>query len=97
VKGALAKGSMWSRLFGEISVKHVHVIIEFMEPGAPAAAMRWERRSTTEGGGTFELIGRSFEVAQREEGAGFAESLMAFFKGAVVRKEDVADVLSRME
>ena len=75
----------------------VRVVIEFMETGAADAAMRWERMGTTEGSGAFELIGRTFEVAQREEGAGFAEALRAFFKGAMVRKEDVADVLLRME
>ena len=74
----------------------VRVVIEFMEPGA-AAAMRWERTTATDGGGAFELIGRAFEVAQREAGSEFTESLLAFFKGAMVRKGDVADVLPRME
>ena len=80
----------------EKKVMQARVIIEFMEPGA-AAAMRWERTAATDGGGTFELLGRAFEVAQREETAGFTESLLAFFKGAMVRKGDLADILSRME
>ena len=78
-------------------MKQVRVIIEFMEPGSPDVSMLWERKTTTDGSGTFELLGRSFEVAQREEGACFTDSLVAFFKGAMVRKGDVADVLAQME
>jgi len=78
-------------------VKQVRVVIEFMEPGEATASMRWERIAAKDCCGAFELLGRAFEVAQREEGTGFTESLLAFLRGAMVRKGDMADILPRME
>ena len=46
---------------------------------------------------TFELLGRAFEVAQREEEASFGDALAAFFRGALIRREDVMELLGRME
>ncbi len=81
-------------------MRQVRIIIEYAEEGH-TPSMRWERRGASAGGGTFELLGRAFEVAQREEagaeGTGFALALAAFFRGAIVRKEDVAEVLQQME
>jgi hypothetical protein len=86
----------------------VRIVVEY-SASAPAPLMRWERvgqvpnfekqtlaKPTAPAGETFELLGRAFEVAQREEGAPFRESLAAFFRGALVRKEDLADVLTLM-
>src|SRR5437868_3801541 len=78
-------------------VAQVRVIVEYIEAGAVAPAMRWERMCPSNSGlaegETFELLGRAFEVAQREEGAGFAESLAAFLKGAMIRKQDVLNAM----
>lgn len=59
--------------------------------------MRWERNEVASPGSSFELLGRAFEVAQREEGLGFAQAIQAFFKGALVHKEDIADILASMK
>lgn len=84
---------------------NVRIIVEYSRQGADAPQMRWERTGevplfapgTSPGNtDTFELLGRAFEVAQREEGAPFRESLIAFFRGALVRKEDLAEILSHM-
>jgi hypothetical protein len=52
------------------------------------------REKSTE---TFELLGRAFEVAQREEQSSFAQSLISFFQGAMVGKQDLAEVLALMK
>jgi hypothetical protein len=89
---------------------HVRIIVEYCQPAAAGPLMRWERTARAAplgvaAGGpstggtvseTFELLGRAFEVAQREEGAPFREGLVAFFKGALVRNEDLADVVAMM-
>ena len=89
----------------------VRVVIEYTKEEGGSPIMRWERMGVSplqiepsrapESGPpvteTFELLGRAFEVAQREEDASFAESLLAFFRGALVRKEDLKEVLASME
>ena len=76
-------------------MKMVRVVIEYREEGADKAAMRWERESALGKDNTFELLGRAFEVAQREEGVAFADALLAFFRGALIAHEDVAEVLPK--
>jgi hypothetical protein len=68
------------------------VVLEFKCPGEAHDAMRWERAGTGPGK-PFELLGRAFEIAQRETEEPFASSLAAFFRGAMISKEDVAAAL----
>lgn len=88
----------------------VRVIVEYRQADAPEPVMRWERTGQTPSfaagdpfangtttSDTFELLGRAFEVAQREEAAPFPESLAAFFRGAMVAREDLAQVLALMD
>lgn len=77
-------------------MKTVRVVVEYEGEGAGFPAMRWEREAGTQGAGTFELLGRAFEVAQREEGPRFTEALHAFFRGAVVGKADVEEAMGGM-
>ena len=77
-------------------MKTVRVVVEYGKEGSGYPAMRWEREAATANAGTFEVLGRAFEVAQREEGANFAEALAALFKGALIGKADVEEVLKRM-
>jgi hypothetical protein len=85
-------------------MSQVRIIVEYSRQDA-TPLMRWERTAevplfapgtSPAKTDTFELLGRAFEVAQREEGAPFRESLSGFFRGALIRKEDLADVLSHM-
>ena len=69
------------------------VVLEFKGEGHDA--MRWERAGTGPEK-TFELLGRAFEIAQRETEASFAPALAAFFRGALINKEDVAAALESM-
>ena len=93
-------------------MKNVRITLEYTGDGSPAPVMRWERAAhapvssskspgskgiVTPEAATFELLGRAFEVAQREQETPFDAALAAFFRGAMVRKEDVADVLTQME
>jgi hypothetical protein len=93
-------------------VIQVRVVVEYTEEGATSPTLRWERIAKTnalmgapakdappggEGAATFELLGRAFELAQREEDATFASALAAFFRGALIRKEDLGEVFLRME
>jgi hypothetical protein len=71
------------------------VVFEMSEGGE--VKVRWERAEQASGEQVFELLGRAFEVAQREAGVGFAEAMTAFFRGAMVGKGDVEEVLRRME
>ena len=86
----------------------VRIVVEYSGPTS-APLMRWERVAQTgnftavappkiapPASDTFELLGRAFEVAQREEGAPFRESLIAFFRGAMVAKEDLTDIAQMM-
>src|SRR4051812_22350765 len=91
-------------------MNQVRVVIEYTRDDSTTAMMRWERTGAAppllghpepglaapELSDTFELLGRAFEVAQREEEAAFAQSLISFFKGAMVRREDLAEVLALM-
>ena len=74
----------------------VRVIVEFVEEAA-LPAMRWERTLARTGDSVFELLGQAFEVAQRQDPQSFDRALTAFLKGAMVQKEDVAQVLAAME
>jgi len=78
-------------------MRQVRIIVEYRDDGASEPVMRWERSAATDGCGTFELLGRAFEVAHREDGAAFGEGLAAFFKGAMIRKGDVEGMVGWME
>jgi hypothetical protein len=80
-------------------MRQVRIILEYLDDGVTTPTMRWERTGPATGGGAFELLGRAFEVAQREEGeqTAFGEELAAFFKGAMIRKGDVEGTLGWME
>ncbi len=54
--------------------------------------MRWEKRAPAETS-AFELLGRAFEVAQREETCSIGEAVGAFLRGALLQKQDVIDAL----
>jgi hypothetical protein len=58
--------------------------------------MRWEQRGSTNAMGAFVLLGRAFELAQRDTGAEFHAALAAFFKGAMIQKGDVVETLHRL-
>ena len=75
-------------------MKDVEVKIEFSRD--QKTLMSWERRETGKGA-AFELLGRAFEAAERETGDGMSEALLAFFRGALLRKGDIAGILERME
>lgn len=77
-------------------MRQVRVVIEYTRAG-DTPEMRWERQVASENCGTFELLGRAFEVAQREQDEPFMEAIRAFFKGALLNRGDLADVLQRME
>ena len=76
-------------------MKQVRVVIEYITEKGPV--MRWERQSLAGRVGAFELLGRAFEVAQREQGEGLDEALKAFFRGAMMTRDDVAEALPSME
>jgi hypothetical protein len=57
--------------------------------------MRWERRGSAEAV-AFELLGRAFEVMQREEDCAFHEAVAAFLRGALLQKQDVVDALGEI-
>ena len=69
-------------------MKKIRVVIEFEDA---EAGMRWERS----GADAFELLGRAFEVMQRETEAGLPPALQAFLRGAVLQKEDVVEALNK--
>jgi hypothetical protein len=75
-------------------VNTIRVTVEFSTDGRPG--MRWERTST-ESANAYDLLGRAFEVARREEGTPFGPALAEFFKGALVRKKDLEDLLAELE
>jgi hypothetical protein len=75
----------------------VRLVLEFTTQGAAAPTMRWERTAPADGtADAFELLGRAFEVAQREQAAAFDRSLIAFFRGAMIQRPDVDAVLAKM-
>jgi hypothetical protein len=57
--------------------------------------MRWERAASD--GSAFELLGRAFETAQREDASSLADTLQAFFRGAMLQKQDVLDALAKAQ
>ncbi|HVT79340.1 MAG TPA: hypothetical protein VHM90_01680 [Phycisphaerae bacterium] len=73
-------------------MKNVRVVVEFENPQTGARLMRWEHTAAAEAA-AFELLGRAFEVAQREEAAAFPGALQAFLRGALLEKEDVIQAL----
>lgn len=73
-------------------MKNVRVVIEYSQPNQ-APEMRWEHQSDAEGGAVFELLGRAFEVVQREESANLAVALAAFMRGAMITRPDVVQAL----
>ena len=90
----------------------IRIVVEYTQGNTGAPIMRWERtgvaptlvnhqpvadNDTAQTTETFALLGRAFEVAQREEGASFADSLLAFFRGAMVCKDDLTEVLALMK
>jgi len=73
-------------------VTQVRVAIEYV--GADTAmTMRWERQGAIGNCTAFELLGRAFEVALREEGKGIQEAMTAFFHGALLTREDVLELM----
>ena len=84
-----------------LNAPKVRVVLEYADGDTHAPTMHWERTASRSAEqspmDTFELLGRAFEVAQREENAAFADALQAFFKGALISKGDVAGVLAQME
>ena len=60
------------------------------------STMRWEQRAATNEMGAFVLLGRAFELAQRDTGAEFHAALAAFFRGAMIQKGDLAETLHRL-
>ena len=74
----------------------IRVVVEFSRENT-SPAMRWERSLPRTESSVFELLGQAFEVAQRQEGENLERALRAFFKGALVQKQDLADVLGAME
>jgi hypothetical protein len=88
-------------------VTQVRIIVEYTHQDSGPPVMRWERTAEWESPAdglaaspnseTFELLGRAFEVAQREENAPFTKSLASFFRGALIRKADVMQVADLMD
>ncbi len=76
-------------------MKQVRVVIEYTgdSTGAGGESMRWERQCTARDGTVFELLGRAFELAQREEEMGLPDAVAAFCKGAMVTKEDIVEAM----
>ena len=73
-------------------MKNVRVIVEYAMPDQ-LPEMRWEHQSDAEGAAVFELLGRAFEVVQREEPTNFATALAAFMRGAMINRQDVEQAL----
>ena len=71
------------------------VVFEMTEAGA--VKVRWERCAEGNDVAVFELLGRAFEVGQREAGINFSQAMEAFFRGAMVGKGDVEEVLRGMK
>jgi len=74
----------------------VRLVVEFSQKDI-SPAMRWERSVPRSEGSVFELLGQAFEVAQRQEPQSLEKALSAFLKGALMQKQDVAEVLAAME
>lgn len=76
---------------------HVRVIVEFADSPEASPTMRWERTALTDHAGAFQLLGRAFEVTQRDANTPFAEALIAFLQGALIQRGDLADILNRLD
>ena len=72
------------------------VVLEFKSDSTHPDTMRWESAGTGPDK-AFELLGRAFEVAQRETGEDFAVAVRAFFRGALIGREDAQGVLDAMK
>jgi hypothetical protein len=77
-------------------MRHSVVILEFKPEADSGDATRWER-SGVGANKAFELLGRAFEVAQRETGEDFGAALQAFFRGALIGGKDVQAVVDTMK
>ena len=73
-------------------MRNIRVVIEFRDSDTGSRLMRWERAGPSESS-AFELLGRAFEVMQREEKGVFKEAIGAFLKGALLEKQDVVEAL----
>ena len=73
------------------------IIVEFRRTPQHDAYMRWERETDAQNVDAFQLLGRAFEIARRESDGDFHEALAAFFHGAMIQKEDVAELLLRLD
>ncbi|MGN6367577.1 MAG: hypothetical protein ACTHN5_04885 [Phycisphaerae bacterium] len=74
----------------------VKVVLEFWDhAGEPTT--RWEQQCAAEKCGAFQLLGRAFELAQRDTGVSFQEALAALLKGASLQKADVIEALQRVD
>lgn len=76
-------------------MKTVRIVLEFKDLKTSGRVMRWERVASD--GSAFELLGRAFEAAQREEPSSVGESLQAFLRGAMLQKQDVIDALGNIQ
>jgi hypothetical protein len=77
-------------------VAKVKVAIELWDEKGEST-MRWEHHASLESMGAFLLLGRAFELAQRDTDANFYEALAAFLKDASIQKGDVGEALQRIE
>lgn len=76
-------------------MKKVRVVVEFFEKNE-LPVMRWEHGSEGDDGGAYELLGRAFDVALREDPAPLPTALNAFLRGAMLSTQDVTDSLERL-
>ena len=74
----------------------VKVAFEFWD-NTGQSTTRWEQQCPAEGAGAFHILGRAFELAQRDTSTSFQEALIAFLKGASIQKADVLEALQRVE
>ena len=61
------------------------------------STIRWEQQCPAEGAGAFKMLGRAFELAQRDTGTSFHEALVAFLQGASIQKADILEAFQRAE
>ena len=73
------------------------IIIEFKESADAHPLMRWERAAGDQAHAAFTLLGRAFEVTRRECDGDFREAFAAFLRGAMIQKEDVAEILAHLD
>jgi hypothetical protein len=78
-------------------VPECRITIEFKQAADQPAFMRWERAADAQLLGAFTLLGRAFEVARRECDGDFRQALAAFLAGAMIQKEDLAEILPHLD